>query len=889
MGKFIITNILIDKSSKDINTGIKYDFTQGLNVIYGENEAGKSSLMKFIKEGFFKQKGLDSGKIWFQINKNEKSFSYRADINTAKPLEQRCKIYNSDENIECPKDIIDNEINKTYFEQGFYINLDDLMKIQNKSVSELVDLIKDPYSDKIKNYSDKIEDNIQQIIGKDGKLKKDFKDIANHINELNNKIIELSQRENQYNTCLKNIENLNNEFETITKKEEYISVLENLKNDYSSLEDKTEQLKKLKSEFNQKLFEAQKNISEIFENSGIFYSNQKLIERNNQKLEETENNIKSEKDKLISNYQLSLDDETLINFVIIEDNIFKLKNIIKEISELKAEIKTTESRLEDIENEILKTDIRYKSFVKDYLNSDLNYIKTLSNDIEKGLEEYYALGAEINNDEKNLKELYNIAGGKNILIYGIIIFLIISGLIISAYNKLELPSIILAVTAFTASVIFGYILYSGNNKQKKSQIINKKNALEKLLADLKDKAINFDKNFLSNSNDYSLHIKLNNLNQHLKEIIKNNSDKEQAAAKKNIISTKLKELGEKLQNLNNEADLYTDKTISQNRLNPENYIEVIDIIRNLKKELAENENLLKEIKEAENTNNNIVNNIKNFTDNTELILKYTGDMKIFTEKLDEVSTKNSALKKDIEIQETSINELKEKIQTQEDKKLKFEAETSFKIDLNETETQKEILNKAKDDILTTLKSAEYQKQDLEKLGNMNDIKSQKRIFIDKYRNAIKSLLINKMQANIISSAKKDFDKTQPDLVNAQKYLFELTNKKYNKINLELQEIETTEGKVKKWDELSRGTKEQLYLALRLGFASNYSKDKITLIPNGKSDLPLIIDDAFVNFDINRTKNTLKCLEEFSKTNQVLYFTCHKPPESENLKYNKINL
>ena len=202
MGKFIITNILIDKSSKDINTGIKYDFTQGLNVIYGENEAGKSSLMKFIKEGFFKQKGLDSGKIWFQINKNEKSFSYRADINTAKSLEQRCKIYNSDENIECPKDIIDNEINKTYFEQGFYINLDDLMKIQNKSVSELVDLIKDPYSDKIKNYSDKIEDNIQQIIGKDGKLKKDFKDIANHINELNNKIIELSQRENQYNILL---------------------------------------------------------------------------------------------------------------------------------------------------------------------------------------------------------------------------------------------------------------------------------------------------------------------------------------------------------------------------------------------------------------------------------------------------------------------------------------------------------------------------------------------------------------------------------------------------------------------------------------------------------------------------------------------------------------
>ena len=71
MGKFVIDNILIEKTSKDINTGIKYDFTEGLNVIFGENEAGKSSLMKFIKDGFYKQKGSDAGKIWFSINKND--------------------------------------------------------------------------------------------------------------------------------------------------------------------------------------------------------------------------------------------------------------------------------------------------------------------------------------------------------------------------------------------------------------------------------------------------------------------------------------------------------------------------------------------------------------------------------------------------------------------------------------------------------------------------------------------------------------------------------------------------------------------------------------------------------------------------------------------------
>ncbi len=884
MGKFVIDNILIEKTSKDINTGVKYDFTEGLNVIFGENETGKSSLMKFIKDGIYKQKGSDTGKIWFSINKNDQKLSYRADINTLKPLEQRCKIYNIIENTECPKNIIDNEIDKTSFEQGFYINLDDLMKIQNKSVSELIDLIKDPYSDKVKKYSAEIDDNIQQIIGKDGKLRKDFNGIVTQIKELNEKISELTKRETQYNNCLKTIEQLNNELETISKKEEYISLLENLKIDYTELETKTEQLKRLNSEFNQKLFERQKNISEILENSGTFYSNQNLIEKNNQKLEEIQNNIKSEKNNLISNYQLSLDDETIKNFVINEDNIYKLKNLIKEISDLKSEIKTTESKLDIIEDAILQSEVKHKTLVKDNSNNNLNIIKTLSTDIDEGLNQYYALSAEINNDEKNLKEIKNTSDKKNILIWGIIIFLIIIGLIISAYNKLELPSIILAVST-VISLVFGFILLAGKNSQKSSQLSAKKDKLENLLNTLKNKAQNYDKNFSSDFDDYSLHIKLNNLNQNLKEIIKNNSDKELSQAKKNNINNKIKELMLKLQKINNEADLCMDKTISQNKLYPENYIGVIDIIRNLKKELIECENLLNETKETENINKNIVDNIKDFINITELSVTYTGDMKEFTEKLGETANKNSAIKKDIEIIQTSINELKEKIQIKEDKKSQFEAQA----ELNEAESQKEILKTEKDNLITALKEAEYQKKDLEKLGNMADIKSQRKIAIDKYRNVIKKLLINKMQADIISSAKRDFDKTQPDLVNAQKYLFELTNGKYNKINLELQEIETPEGRIKKWEELSRGTKEQLYLALRLGFASNYSKDKITSAPNGKADLPLIIDDAFVNFDINRTKNTLKCLEEFSKTNQVLYFTCHKLPENGNIKYNEINL
>jgi uncharacterized protein YhaN len=64
-------------------------------------------------------------------------------------------------------------------------------------------------------------------------------------------------------------------------------------------------------------------------------------------------------------------------------------------------------------------------------------------------------------------------------------------------------------------------------------------------------------------------------------------------------------------------------------------------------------------------------------------------------------------------------------------------------------------------------------------------------------------------------------------------------------------------------ELSRGTKEQLFLAVR-----------ISRIKEIMPALPVILDDSFVNFDIAHTKNTVKALIELSKTHQIFVLTCH---------------
>ena len=66
-------------------------------------------------------------------------------------------------------------------------------------------------------------------------------------------------------------------------------------------------------------------------------------------------------------------------------------------------------------------------------------------------------------------------------------------------------------------------------------------------------------------------------------------------------------------------------------------------------------------------------------------------------------------------------------------------------------------------------------------------------------------------------------------------------------------------------ELSRGTREQLFLALRLALISSFES-------NGES-LPVILDDILVNFDSTRKEAVRRGLEEFASTHQILLFEC----------------
>ena len=99
-----------------------------------------------------------------------------------------------------------------------------------------------------------------------------------------------------------------------------------------------------------------------------------------------------------------------------------------------------------------------------------------------------------------------------------------------------------------------------------------------------------------------------------------------------------------------------------------------------------------------------------------------------------------------------------------------------------------------------------------------------------------------------------------------KILKKLTNGTYDKARvdqmLNARILDDSNGRMLAIDELSGGTADQLYLALRLGIINS-------LVPKGT---PLFLDECFQQYDSKRLEGALSYIAEESKGRQVLLFT-----------------
>lgn len=126
---------------------------------------------------------------------------------------------------------------------------------------------------------------------------------------------------------------------------------------------------------------------------------------------------------------------------------------------------------------------------------------------------------------------------------------------------------------------------------------------------------------------------------------------------------------------------------------------------------------------------------------------------------------------------------------------------------------------------------------------------------------------------IVESAEEVHRNLTPPLKGElDRYLGRITNGKYNEsfidsntfaVSVKVPEKETP----MKTDVLSFGTREQIYLLLRIAISR--------LLSANRERLPLILDDPFVHYDENRLKLMMAFLLEISKENQIILFTRDK--------------
>ncbi|WFC04441.1 ATP-binding protein [Lactiplantibacillus pentosus] len=127
-------------------------------------------------------------------------------------------------------------------------------------------------------------------------------------------------------------------------------------------------------------------------------------------------------------------------------------------------------------------------------------------------------------------------------------------------------------------------------------------------------------------------------------------------------------------------------------------------------------------------------------------------------------------------------------------------------------------------------------------------------------------LTRQLGANWIDASLEALTQQQlPTVLAAATTIFaQLTAQRYNKIDLDGDEmVVKTSDTSFMVAALSTATKEQLYLALRLALIDHLAE---------QAQLPLMIDDGFVNFDDQRKRAAWQTLATVARQHQVLYFT-----------------
>lgn len=193
-------------------------------------------------------------------------------------------------------------------------------------------------------------------------------------------------------------------------------------------------------------------------------------------------------------------------------------------------------------------------------------------------------------------------------------------------------------------------------------------------------------------------------------------------------------------------------------------------------------------------------------------------------------------------------------------------------DLDQVTVAIERLQDERDEINQDIGSLSSKLDDLSSTTELLDLQMQLENRLEQLRRAATDWTRSQIALTMLNAAVAKYEETrQPDVIRSASGVFAtVTGGAYTQVRKPLHETElevlNARSEKRKVSELSRGTVEQLYLAMRMGLIENYEQHA--------ERMPVIIDDVLVNFDDERAILAAQAISAFAENRQVIAMTCH---------------
>ncbi len=207
-------------------------------------------------------------------------------------------------------------------------------------------------------------------------------------------------------------------------------------------------------------------------------------------------------------------------------------------------------------------------------------------------------------------------------------------------------------------------------------------------------------------------------------------------------------------------------------------------------------------------------------------------------------------------------------------RLRASQKDELEVERDDLKEELERVDKLREEMLDRRGSLRKELAQLEAEDESSELRLRREELLARLGQLARKWCVLRISREILRQAQDIYERErQPGVVREASLLFEkMTHGRYARIIKPLGEkatfdVLTPRQERREINQLSQGTKEQLFLALRFGLVKEFAQKH--------ESLPLVMDDVLVNFDYRRARATAMLLHELSETHQVLLFSCHQ--------------